>query len=92
MVHASTDLGEEVFLVCAFERLVSRQCDIQDNADGPDVSREAIVLLFLAELWRHVARCAANVSQLLAKIDEDGEAHVDDFDVVPVVDDDILEL
>ena len=92
MVHASTDLGKEVFLVCAFERLVGRQCDKQDNADRPDVSREAIVLLLLAELWRHVARRAANVSQLLAKINEDGKAHVDDFDVVPVVDDDVLEL
>ena len=92
MVHASTDLGKEVFLVCAFERLVGRQCDIQDNADRPNVSHEAIVLLLLAELWRHVARRAANVSQLLAKINEDGKAHVDDFDVVPVVDDDVLEL
>ena len=92
MVHASTNFGKEVFLVRASEGLVGCQCHIEDNAYRPNISREAVILFFLAELWRHVAWCAANVLQLLSKVDEYGEAHVDDFDVITVVDDDVLEL
>lgn len=70
----------------------SSQHDEDDDSEGPYVSSVAAVLLSLADLGAHVVWRATACLQLLAWKCGYGEAEINDFEIVSVVDYDVVEL
>ncbi len=90
--QSSGDLAEQVAFRFTKEWVSSSQHDEDDDSKGPYVSSVAAVLLSLADLRAHVVWRPAACLQLLARKCGYGEAEIDDFEIVPVVNYDVVEL
>ena len=90
--QAARDFGEQVFLVRASKGLSPSEHDKDDDTERPNVSFEPTVFFALADFRRHVVWSAAANFQLVALESLNCESKVDEFDVVPVIHDDVFKL
>ena len=73
--HIADDRPVDVLLGAAVERRTTRQDDMRDDSDTPNIDT-LVILLFSHDLWRHVKGRAENLAQTALGTIEAGEAEI----------------
>ena len=91
-INPPRDFLVELPLRHPLEGVVSAQHEEQDHTQRPNVRLEPIIVLFLHDFRRHVRRRPTEDLQATVLGSANTEAEVDELDVIPLVNNNVLEL